>query len=119
MPIGLDSDAVKVLADIGFLGISRGRPEEAARIFEALTLIRPDEEVGPVGLAMARLGAGDPAAARQALSQAPQTEAVMAFTCVALARQGDRAGAREIFEELDTIAPGSELTGIARAAACG
>ncbi|MFP7674932.1 hypothetical protein ACG74X_16400 [Marivita sp. S0852] len=119
MPIRLDSDAVRSLADIGFLGISRGRVAEAARIFDALTRLRPGDEVGPIGLALARLGAGDAAAARAVLAQAPQTEAVMAFTCLAIAQQGDKPAARDLHEELEAIAPGSDFARIAEAAVQG
>ena len=112
----LDADTTRSLAEIGFLGLSRGRTVEAARIFDALHAIRPADEVGAIGRALCLMAQGKPDLAASVLRDATQTPCVMAFACLALARNGDRAAAAEIDAEIAEIAPGSQAHEIARAA---
>ncbi|MGR3483850.1 MAG: tetratricopeptide repeat protein [Paracoccaceae bacterium] len=116
MPITLDTEAVRRLADIGFLGISRGRFDDAEAVFAALRVTRPQHEIGPLGTAVARLGRDDPAGAWEVLRDAPQTEAVMAFGCIAALRAGERGLAEDLYEELSDRSPDGPLTQLAQAA---
>ncbi|MFN3146703.1 MAG: hypothetical protein ACE368_16355 [Paracoccaceae bacterium] len=117
--ITLDSNLVRMMADIGFLGISRGRFDDAATVFAALRAVRPDEDVGVIGGAVACLGTRDVAGALRILRAARQSETVLAFSCVALMQDGQRDAARDILADLEATAPDSPLTEMARASIVG
>ncbi len=117
--ITLESNLVRMMADIGFLGISRGRFDDAATVFLALRAVRPNEDVGVVGGAVACLGAGDTAGAMKILRAARQSEPVLAFSCVALMQGGQKAAAEDILADLEATAPDSPLTEMARASIVG
>ena len=105
----LDTTTTQRLADIGFLGVSRGRFAEALAIFETLTVLRPDQEVGPIGSGIALMAMGNPGKAHEVLRAADQTPAVMTFDCLALAKTGNRRAAEDLREDLSEIVPGSPL----------
>lgn len=113
----LTREEAQLLAELGFVGISRGRNRDAEMVFYALYRMRPKEEAAIVGLAMARLSQGNPAGALAVLTEARQTETVMAFAAVAHGSLGDLASARELAEELDEIGAPEALRAIARSAA--
>jgi len=116
MAIGLDTAGARLLAEVGFLGISRGLAGPAEVVFAALGRLRPQDEVAAVGLAMVALAQGAPARAVAALRAAPQSEAVMAFRAVAHARLGERAVAQELLADLESGGAAPELIEIARGA---
>ncbi|MCP8939508.1 tetratricopeptide repeat protein [Alsobacter sp. SYSU M60028] len=92
----LDTDEARLLVETGFLALSRGKVGEAEAIFHAVLAARPGEEAGHLGLAQLALLLGDTERALRALSEAPDTAAVLAFRGMALARRGDAAGARSL-----------------------
>lgn len=116
MTISIDTQAARLLAEIGFLGIGRGLAGPAEVVFAALGRLRPQDEVAAVGLALVALAQGAPDRAIANLRAGPQTEAVLAFRCVAHARLGERAEAEELLEELESGGAPAELIEIARAA---
>ena len=113
MAIDVDADEAKLLAEIGFLGIGRGLPGPAQMVFTALAALRPDQEAAPIGLALTALAQGAPDRAAALLRAAPQTEAVLAFRVLALARLGDLALARELRDELAASGADTALKAIA------
>lgn len=119
MSIDLNTKGARLLAEIGFLGLSRDLPQHAEVVFAALARLRPAEEAGPVGLAMARLAAGDAQGAVRVLSQARPSETVIAFSCLAHAQLGDRAMARELRDELEDMDAPQALRDIAEGALAG
>jgi hypothetical protein len=116
MAIEIKSEAARLLAEIGFLGLGRGLPAEAGRVFAALRALRPADEAGHVGLALAALAGRDAAGAVAILRQGPQTEAVMAFSCVAFARLGDKAAVAEIHADLLAMGAAAPIIAIAKEA---
>lgn len=117
--MNLDRDAARLLAEIGFLGIGRGEGADAADIFATLRLLRPQDDAGPIGLALAALGAGACDQAQDILARAPQTEAVVAFAVMAHAMGGDRAQAELLCEDLRAMHPDAGLVAMAEAALAG
>lgn len=117
MSIDLDTETLKLFAEIGFLGLSQGNPAAAEAIFSMYCQHRPGAEVGAVGAAMAALAAQRPDLALQRLNAAEQTQAVLAFTAVANGALGDRAAALELAEDLADMGSEPALIAIARAAA--
>jgi hypothetical protein len=103
MPIELKADAVRLYAEIGFLGLGRGLPAQAEVIFDMLRSLRPGEEAGAIGAALTALAANRPDAAIKLLKTASQTPAVMAFSAMAHARLGETAMARALVEDLEAM----------------
>lgn len=116
MPIELKADAVRLFAEIGFLGLSRGQPAQAEVIFDMLRSLRPGEEAGAIGAALTALAANRPDAAVKTLKSAEQTPAVMAFAAMAHARLGETAMARALVEDLEAMGADSALLDMARGA---
>ncbi|NIZ12012.1 hypothetical protein [Phaeobacter sp. HF9A] len=114
--MNLETDVVRLFAEIGFLGISRGELAAAADIFETLAILRPTEEVGAVGLALAALGMGRIVQAQQILAKAPQTETVVAFSVMAHGMAGDRRQAEALLDDLTAMRAAPELIAMASAA---
>lgn len=117
MTFDIAADDLRLLAEIGFLGIGRGRHAEAAEIFALLRRMRPDQEAGHVGAAVAALAAGHVDQAAQILRAAPQTEAVMAFRALVHDRAGDRRLAAGLIEDLGFMRAGQAAMDIAGSAA--
>lgn len=116
MPIELKADAVRLFAEIGFLGLGRGCGDEAEVIFDMLRSLRPGEEVGAIGAALTSLSENRPDAAVQALKAAQQTPAVMAFAALAHARLGETAQARALVEDLESMGAEPALLEMAQGA---
>lgn len=119
MTFRIGTEDLRLLAEIGFLGIGRGRAAEAAAIFAFLRLQRPDLEAGHVGGALSELAQGRPAEAAEMLRNAPQTESVLAFRALAHGRAGDRRMAQEILGDLGFMRAGMAVMEIAEGAAKG
>lgn len=113
MAIGIRTEATRLLSEVGFLGLSRGLPKQSAVVFSALAALRPDQEVGTIGLGLSLLAAGDPARATDVLKSGPQTDAVLAFTCMACARSGDLGLAKDLNEDLHARGAAQEVLEIA------
>ena len=116
MTIAIKTEAARLLAEVGFLGLSRGLQTNAEVVFTCLRGLRPDDEAGHIGLALSRLSDNDAAGALETLKAARQTEAVMAFCCLAHMRVGDKAAAQELREELAAMGAAKDLQEIATAA---
>lgn len=119
MRFDIGAGDLRLLAEIGFLGIGRGRPAEAAAIFAFLRAQRPELEAGHVGGALSELAADRVTEAAALLRAAPQTEAVLAFRALVHGRAGDRRMAQEILGDLGFMRAGMAAMEIAEAAAKG
>ena len=119
MTFDIAADDLRLLAEIGFLGIGRARPAEAEAIFALLRRMRPDQEAGHVGGALAALAQGQTDRAAQLLRAAPQTEAVMAFRAVALGQAGEQRMVNGLREDLGFMHAAPAILDIAGAAAGG
>lgn len=115
MAFDLAADDLRLLAEIGFLGIGRGRAAEAEVIFALLRRMRPDQEAGHVGGALAAMAAGRLDQAAQMLRSAPQTESVLAFRALVHERAGDRRMAAGLIEDLGFMQARPAAMDIARA----
>lgn len=116
MSIELKADAVRLFAEIGFLGLGRGRTAEAEVIFDMLQTLRPNEEAGAVGGALTALAVNRPDSAIRMLKGAEQTHAVMAFSALAHARLGESAQARALIEDLEAMGADPGLLELAQGA---
>ncbi len=116
MGIEIDGATARLLAEIGFLGISRGLTGPSEVVFAALARLRPQDEVSAIGRALVALAQDAPDRAVAALRAVPQSEAVLAFRCVAHARLGERAEAEELLAELEVGGAPAELVEIGRGA---
>lgn len=119
MTFDIAADDLRLLAEIGFLGIGRGRQDDAAAIFALLRRMRPEQEAGFVGGAVAALAVGHTDQAAQLLRAAPQTEAVMAFRALVHDRAGDRRLAEGLIEDLGFMRASPAVMDIAGAAGRG
>lgn len=118
-PAGSDAfatDDVRMLADIGFLALSRGLDRHALAIFEGVRALRPAQEAGPLGIAMVQLHRGEVDAAVATLRGLRPSDAALTFLGLALARQGAQGEARALLSEVVTSAPDTPLAAIAREA---
>lgn len=119
MAISIQTRAARLLVEIGFLGLSRGLPKHSVIVFSALASLRPDEEAATIGLGMSLLADGDPTRAVAALKTGPQTDSVLAFSCLAHARNGDKPMAAELRDELQDRGAAQDLLDIANNAVNG
>lgn len=113
MTFGVAVDDLRLLAEIGFMGIGRGLPEDAAAVFAFLRAQRPDLEAGHVGGALAELAMGHLSEATEMLRAGPQTESVLAFRALIHGRAGDQGMAAEILSDLGFMRAGSAAMEIA------
>ncbi len=109
----ISSEELKLLADIGFVAVSRGLFDHASAIFEALKAMRPDGEAGYLGLGMIDILRGTPAAAVTTLQSAPRTDAVYTFLGIALMQSGDINAGRRVLEDVRATAADTPLARIA------
>ncbi len=99
----LDTDDVRLLADIGFMIASRGETVHASRIFEAVVAARPDQDAGHLGRATLALLADRPADALAALKGRPPSPDVLTFRALALMRLGAVGEAEAIVSDLKAL----------------
>lgn len=116
MTFDIAADDLRLLAEIGFLGIGRGRAAEAEAIFALLRRMRPDQEAGHVGGALAAMAGGRLDEAAQMLRTAPQTEAVLAFRALVHERAGDKRMSAGLIEDLGFMRASPAAMDIAKAA---
>ncbi len=100
MAIKLNTEALRLFAEIGFMGLGRGQPGAAETIFAMYENQRPGEEVGAIGSAMTAMAADRADVALSHLQAAEQTPPIMAFSVIALARIGDKKRAAELVDDL-------------------
>lgn len=98
----LSTEAARLLASLGMLGLSRGAVDQSRTVFRALSLARPDQEIGPIGEGLTLLARGDARAAISRLRQAPPTDGASLFLAMAYGQIGERDEAQDILENLLT-----------------
>ncbi len=98
----LSTEAARLLASLGMLGLSRGDSRQAETVFRALSLARPDQEIGPVGEGLSMLARGEARGAIARLRRAPPSDGVNLFLAMAYSRIGERDEAQDILENLLT-----------------
>lgn len=101
----LDRDAMRLVAEIGFIGTQSGQPGASRAIFESLRVLRPESSLPFIGLALTDIACDRPEdAARllreQALAQHPGDAEVMAFLGLALQAAGRNADAAQVLTEV-------------------
>jgi Flp pilus assembly protein TadD len=96
----LSTEAAKLLASLGMLGLSRGAFEPAETVFKALSRARPEQEIGPIGEGLSLLARGDARGAVSRLRQAPTTDGASLFLAMAYAQIGEQDEVRDILENL-------------------
>lgn len=111
----LGTEDVRLLVDIGFMALSAGLDREAETIFEGVKAARPDQEAGPLGLAMVRMARGELDEAVATLRALPPSDAALTYLGLALARRGDKAEAREMLEGVVRTAPDTPFASLAMA----
>lgn len=109
----LDTAAARLLVEVGFLALSVGRDAAAETIFTGLSAARPQQEAGPIGLALVHLHRGHLDAAERILRALPPSDSVQAFLGLTIARTGDRARARDILSEVAASAQGTPQAALA------
>jgi predicted Zn-dependent protease len=55
--VQVDTETVRLLTEIGFMAMSRGKQREAEAIFAGVQAVRPKSETPAIGLALTRIGA--------------------------------------------------------------
>lgn len=91
----MDSDAIRLLTEIGFLAAGKADVDRARRIFDALALVRPDRAFPFIGSATALLNTGRAREAAMLLFKAKaglpagnESDMVAAFLGLALQLDG-------------------------------
>ncbi|RYX93949.1 MAG: tetratricopeptide repeat protein [Comamonadaceae bacterium] len=97
----LDREAMRLLAEIGFVGTLSGPVGATKTLFEALQQLRPDSNLPLIGLALNDLAAKRPDDAVRtlrevALKRSPEDAEVQAFLGLALQKAGQSAEARRV-----------------------
>lgn len=112
----LTREEKQLLAEIGFLGISTNRLDEARAIFSMLCSEMPENEAGFVGLALTLMAQGRGYEAQGVLDAAPSSDVTLAFSVLAAVATGATTEARDKLGELETLGPAPHLLTMARAA---
>lgn len=105
--LDLESDDVRLLADLGYMAVSHGLDVHAQAIFLGLRAVRPELEAAPVGLALVHLLRDEVEAAIKLLREAGPGDAARTFLGIALARHGDLEEARRLLSDVATSAKGT------------
>lgn len=97
----LDRDAMRLLAEIGFVGTLSGPIGATTTLFQSLQLLRPDSILPLIGLALNDLAAKRPEDAvrilrDEALKRHPGDAEAMAFLGLALQKAGQNAEAHKV-----------------------
>lgn len=92
----LETEQVRLMAELGFAALMQGHDREAERIFRGVQAARPEQDAGPVGLAMLALKRGQPDAAIDLLKGFKTDERALTFLGLAYFRKGDTERAVKI-----------------------
>ncbi len=111
MPV--ESEDLRTLADIGFIAASRGMNDHAVAIFEAIRVLRPNQEAGFLGHGLVKILSGNPGIAIEMLRAGPPTDAIRTFLGIALIENAEIQEGREILEDVIAMAPGTHFAAIA------
>jgi len=123
--LAVQPDNPTVLGDMGLVELARGRPAEAAALFERLALLDPRSGTTRINLALALQALGDARAAEQELQAAAALDPGHALPALMLADLAERDGRRAeashwVRAALAATPPGPALERLAaRAAALG
>lgn len=115
--VSLTREEAQSLAQIGFLAISRQMTSQATEIFDALRTLKPDQEVGYIGMAAIALSNRQPEDAYTILRAGPPTDAIASFKILALQQSGRTAAARVNAVDLMQTAPDTLFAEMAMLAA--
>ncbi len=107
------------MMEIGYLAAGNGFKAEAESIFEALRALRPTSEMPIIGLAVVRIGAGQPLEAAalledQALRINPESALAKGFLGLAFKLAGHSGRSQAILEEVVTTGADPEAVNLAR-----
>jgi predicted Zn-dependent protease len=115
----LNSDDLRLLAEIGFMGAQSGQAPAARALFEALAVLRPQSTLPHIGLAQAAMGANKNAEGvrilREALTKHPGDVELMAFLGLALHAAGESAEARKTMNTVIDKAGEADAASVAMA----
>jgi hypothetical protein len=114
LAVELQADDVRALADIGFLALSRGLDKQAMAIFAGVKAARPEQEAGPLGIALVHMLRGELDIAVRMLRALPPSDTALTFLGMALARQGQVDEARGLLEEVAATAADTAAGKLAR-----
>lgn len=95
----LEAEQVRLMAELGFTALMRGRDEEAESIFLGVQAARPEQEAGPIGLALLALKRSDPDTAIGLLKEFTADERALTFLGLAYYRKGDTERAARILND--------------------
>jgi len=109
----MESDDVRTLADLGFVALSRGMDRHAMTIFEGVKAARPQQEAGPLGIALVHMLRGDLDQAAKLLRELGPSDAALTFLGMALARQGNLTEARRLLGNVIATAKGTPYAALA------
>jgi|SRR5690554_3609258 len=115
----LDSDEIRLLMEVGTVLAGSGKTEPACRVFDALSLLRPERAFPYVGHAMALLNGGRAEEACRVLRHAAplvgeELPTVQAFLGFALHCAGRTAESQRVLTAAAAADPTLDGVGIAR-----
>lgn len=111
MPI--ESEDLRLLADVGFIAANRGMNGHAVAIFDAIRALRPNQEAGFLGRGLVEILSGNAGKAIELLKAAPPTDGVRTFLGIALIQNDETQEGREILEDVIATAPGTPFATMA------
>jgi predicted Zn-dependent protease len=99
--VPIDAEAMRLIAEIGFIGAQTGQVPAARALFQSLRVMRPDSTLPFIGLAMTELGADRADSAvrilrEDALKQHPDDPELLAFLGLALQSAGRGGDAQKV-----------------------
>lgn len=98
--LGLGTEDIRLLADVGFIALSRGFLAEARALLDALRLLRPGSDACLVGEGVFWLAMGEPAIAVEKLRCGPPSDAVRSFLGIALFQSGAVEEATDVLDDV-------------------
>jgi predicted Zn-dependent protease len=109
--VQIDTQTVRLLTEIGFMAMSRGKAREAEAIFAGVQAARPESETPAIGLALTRIGARklDDAIRilrEEALTRKPESAEAKCYLGLALKLAGRSSEAEKVLREAAGAATG-------------
>lgn len=103
----MTAEDVRTLADLGYIALSRGLDQHAMAIFQGVQIERPQQEAGPIGIALVHLLRGELDTAIKMLRGAGPGDAARTFLGIALARHGEIEEAKRLLANVAATAKGT------------
>lgn len=99
------SEAVRMLMEIGMMAANNGMHKQAFEIFEGIEAVRPDQEYGPLGVALIHMNLGEYDQAvtvlkTGALERNPESAEAKIFLALALRLANRSSECDEVVEAL-------------------